>query len=114
MLFQFCSKDDDPAVIMPGGGSHPNAIFNTSCEPVGDGVVYEVGPGKTYERIVDVPFEDLKPGAVVKIYAKGEPYYERVILSNVKGTVFAYNNTFILKGYYPSQDSKALWRVLWT
>ncbi|ELR68718.1 putative polysaccharide-degrading enzyme [Fulvivirga imtechensis AK7] len=56
------------------------------CEPSGSGAVFEVGPGKAYENIIDVPFENLGPGDVVKIYAKPDPYYERIILTTARGT----------------------------
>jgi hypothetical protein len=39
--------------------------------------LYEVGPGKPYENIGDVPLETLKPGDTVKIYYRTEPYYEK-------------------------------------
>ncbi|NJO89465.1 MAG: hypothetical protein HC831_11295, partial [Chloroflexia bacterium] len=89
LLFQFCKKDSDSDNVTPNDDNHPDVTIDLSCEPVGNGIAYEVGPGKTYEHIIDVPFEDLKPGDVVRIYAKSEPYYERIIISNVKGTAEA-------------------------
>ncbi len=51
------------------------------CEAKGSGKLYEVGPGKEYEKIIDVPTENLGPGDAVKIYAKSEPYFERIIIT---------------------------------
>jgi len=42
--------------------------------------VYEVGPGKEFERIGQVPLDTLEPGDIVKIYYKSEPYREKFIL----------------------------------
>ncbi|MFQ6048090.1 MAG: hypothetical protein ACE5K7_01845, partial [Phycisphaerae bacterium] len=44
--------------------------------------VYEVGPGKTYTALADVPWSDLLPGDIVRIYPKqdNQPYYEKLIL----------------------------------
>jgi hypothetical protein len=50
--------------------------------------VYEVGPGKTYARIVDVPTHSLLAGDVVKVYAKSTPYREKFLLHGV-GTATA-------------------------
>lgn len=44
------------------------------------GLVYEVGPGKPYEKIGDVPLESLNPGDTVKIYYKSTPYYEKWVI----------------------------------
>jgi hypothetical protein len=42
--------------------------------------IYEVGPGKKYEKIADVPLDLLEPGDVVKIHYRREPYHEKFIL----------------------------------
>jgi len=44
------------------------------------GSTYEVGPGKKYARIAEVPFDYLGPGDVVKIYYREKPYHEKFIL----------------------------------
>ncbi len=88
-LFIFClscSGDDNPTTDPdpdpnPTGEVPDDFTFSTSCEPIGDGYKYEVGPGKEFEKIVDVPFENLKPGDVVAIYAKDGPYNERILLT---------------------------------
>ncbi len=78
------APDPDPD---PDPLPFPDIIIRTSktCEIIGNGKLYEVGPGKEYEKIIDVPTENLGPGDVVKIYAKAEPYYERMIITT-KGT----------------------------
>ncbi|MEO0276177.1 MAG: T9SS type A sorting domain-containing protein [candidate division WOR-3 bacterium] len=47
--------------------------------------IYEVGPGKPYENIGDVPLESLNPGDTVRIYYKSTPYYEKWVIGR-KGT----------------------------
>jgi len=74
------NPDSDPVFPSP-----PIAVSTKTCEVVGNGTLYEVGPGKTYENLIDVPTEDLAPGDVVKIYAKDTPYYERLVITT-KGT----------------------------
>lgn len=50
-----------------------------------DDLTYEVGPGKTYTALGDVPWETLGPGDTVRIHARPEPYHEKVLLST-RGT----------------------------
>lgn len=47
----------------------------------GPGKDFEVGPGKKYERIIDVPWESLGPGDSVRIHPKPGGYHEKVLLS---------------------------------
>jgi len=49
----------------------------------GYAVVYEVGPGRAYERIIDTPTHDLQPGDSVVVYYKQEPYYEKFLLHGI-------------------------------
>ncbi len=49
------------------------------------GTVYEVGIGKPYENIGDVPLLDLKAGDTVLIHWRPEPYREKFVLC-VEGT----------------------------
>ncbi|MCP4672190.1 MAG: hypothetical protein GY857_12890 [Desulfobacula sp.] len=44
--------------------------------------VYEVGPQRQFEYIRDVPFDDLKPGDIVKIYYKKNGYKEKFIIKS--------------------------------
>ncbi len=84
LFFVSCSKDEINTIV---DNSSPTILSETIkiCEAKGNGKLYEVGPGKEYEKIIDVPTENLGPGDAVRIYAKNEPYYERLIIST-KGT----------------------------
>lgn len=44
---------------------------------------YEVGPGKAYQRITDCPTDNLQPGDIIRVYAKGSPYNEKFLLHGV-------------------------------
>ncbi|HTJ80701.1 MAG TPA: right-handed parallel beta-helix repeat-containing protein [Polyangiaceae bacterium] len=63
-----------------GGASSPVAI---DCTHVGSGVDYQVGPGKTYENIGDVPFESLQAGDTVRIFWRSNPYHEKMMITGV-------------------------------
>ncbi|SDW17275.1 hypothetical protein [Paenibacillus sp. CF384] len=45
--------------------------------------IYEVGPGKTYTNIGDVPWESLVAGDTVKIYWRSTPYKEKIVISRM-------------------------------
>ena len=47
---------------------------------------YEVGPGRAYTKIIDVPTHDLQAGDTVKVFAKSAPYFEKLLLHGI-GTV---------------------------
>ena len=47
--------------------------FAQESEPV----IHEVGPGKAFERIADVPWEALAAGDTVKIYWRPDGYHEK-------------------------------------
>src|SRR5262249_51781586 len=49
---------------------------------------YEVGPGKPYANIGDVPWESLQPGATVLIYYRVTPYKEKWVICR-QGTAVA-------------------------
>ncbi len=79
-----CSNDNNPLDPIPDPPTSEvpdDFTFSIACDPIGNGKMYEVGPGKEFERIVDVPFESLKPGDVVAIHAKDQPYKERILLT---------------------------------
>lgn len=46
---------------------------------------YEVGPGKEYKAVIDVPWEKLAPGDTVLIHWRSEPYKEKFNIA-VEGT----------------------------
>jgi hypothetical protein len=56
--------------------------------------VYEVGPGKSYVNIGEVPWESLGPGDQVLIYWRPEPYREKWVIA-VQGTE---QQPFIVRG----------------
>src|SRR5437870_2654858 len=63
----------------------PLLQINTTCP---NGAV-EVGPGKTYTRIGDVPWPTLAAGTVVCIYYQATPYNEKWNISS-QGTSSAH------------------------
>lgn len=44
------------------------------------GNLYEVGPGKQYANISDVPLESLIAGDIVRIYWRATPYHEKFVI----------------------------------
>lgn len=52
------------------------------------GIIYEVGPGKAYPNIGDVPWESLQAGAKVLIYWRSTPYKEKWVICR-QGTALA-------------------------
>ncbi len=45
-----------------------------------DPMVYEVGPGRPFEAVGEVPWEALEPGDTVLIHARPEPYREKWVI----------------------------------
>ncbi len=68
------------------GGSTPGAPVAIDCTHLGQGTDYQVGPGKAYENLGDVPFESLVAGDTVRIFHRAQPYHEKLMVSGV-GTV---------------------------
>jgi hypothetical protein len=60
------------------GGPAPTAV---DCTHVGSGTDYQVGPGKTYENLGDVPFETLVAGDTVRVFWRDQPYREKLMIS---------------------------------
>jgi uncharacterized protein YjiK len=48
--------------------------------------IYEVGPGRQYGEISDVPWESMAPDSLIKIYWRSEPYRAKWVL-NIAGTM---------------------------
>ncbi|NUP10207.1 MAG: right-handed parallel beta-helix repeat-containing protein [Polyangiaceae bacterium] len=71
----------DPGNSGGGGGSSPPVTVD--CTHVGSGTDYQVGPGKAYENIGDVPFESLVAGDTVRIFHRAEPYREKMMIAGV-------------------------------
>ncbi|NUP05433.1 MAG: right-handed parallel beta-helix repeat-containing protein [Polyangiaceae bacterium] len=62
----------------------PKGSFTASeCVHKGPGTDYEVGPGKKYAAIGDVPMEQLKAGDTVRIHYRPEPYREKLMIGGV-------------------------------
>jgi hypothetical protein len=66
-----------------GGGARPVDPAAVDCTHVGAGTDYQVGPGKAYENIGDVPFESLVAGDTVRIFWREQPYHEKMMISGV-------------------------------
>ncbi|NUP07496.1 MAG: right-handed parallel beta-helix repeat-containing protein [Polyangiaceae bacterium] len=64
----------------PPPTSGPAAV---DCTHVGQGTDYQVGPGKAYENIGDVPFESLVAGDTVRIFWRDQPYHEKMMIGGV-------------------------------
>jgi parallel beta-helix repeat protein len=55
------------------------ALFPTAARAL----TYEVGPGKPYAKVGDVPWETLNAGDLVLIHYRATPYREKFVLSRV-------------------------------
>ncbi|MCP4752944.1 MAG: DUF1565 domain-containing protein [Proteobacteria bacterium] len=64
--------------------------------------LFEVGPGKTYSRIVECPTFDLRAGEEIHVYHKPTPYNEKFLLLGA-GTA---DNPVVLKGIPDAGDNK--------
>ncbi len=49
----------------------------------GSGTDYAVGPGQTYEKVGDVPWERLGAGDTVRIHHRAEPYREKIMVGGI-------------------------------
>ena len=74
-------------------------VFFLPCQ--GLGRVYELGPGKAFSELSDVPFDNLKPGDQVRIFFRALPYRGIFILRR-SGTK---NRPIIISGV-PGSDGK--------
>jgi len=63
-----------------GGGTAPAVI---DCSHQGSGIDYQVGPGKAFENIGDVPFESLLAGDTVRIFWRAAHYHEKLMIGGV-------------------------------
>ncbi len=53
----------------------------TACQPSGLGTDYQVGPGKPYGTLAQVPWEALGPGDTVRIFHQATPYKGKFLLA---------------------------------
>jgi hypothetical protein len=60
----------------------PPAVQTTCVHSSNLGKDYEVGPGKAYQNLNDVPWEALGPGDSVRVHWRSTPYKEKVLISN--------------------------------
>lgn len=64
------------------------SAYGLSASRAAVAVTYEVGPGKAYANIGDVPWESLQPGDTVLIYYRSTPYKEKWVICR-QGTASA-------------------------
>jgi hypothetical protein len=71
-------------VLLGLSGAHAQTATNplglTPCQPSGQGTDYPVGPGQTYTRLDDVPWEKLKGGDTVRIHYSTKPYTGKFLI----------------------------------
>lgn len=60
----------------------PPAVQTTCVHSSNLGKDYEVGPGKAYQNLNDVPWETLGPGDSVRVHWRSTPYKEKVLISS--------------------------------
>src|SRR5512133_3893199 len=58
------------------------AVQTTCVHSSSLGKDYEVGPGKAYQNLNDVPWETLGPGDSVRVHWRSTPYKEKVLISS--------------------------------
>ena len=75
-----------PDMEAPGESRGPSASASDApgrvdCRHWGSGKAYDVGPGRPYASVGDVPWESLGPGDTVRIHWRPEPYREKIIIA---------------------------------
>ncbi len=75
----------DPAPVFAPSSTFQSNIPSTYPAPLR---VFDVGPGKQYESFASVPMDKLKPGDMIKVYWRQEPYREKFVLGT-SGTASA-------------------------
>jgi len=61
------------------------ATFVFAAQPAQAATTYEVGPGKHYANINDVPWESLQAGDTVLIHWRSTPYKEKWVMPSGDG-----------------------------
>jgi len=61
----------------------PVAPSAVDCTHVGSGTDYQVGPGRAYENLGDVPFESLVAGDTVRVFWREQAYHEKLMIGGV-------------------------------
>ncbi len=70
-------KSDTAAVDLDAA----SPLTTNDCVP-GSARTFDVGPGRAYAKVGDVPWYDLGPGDTVRIFWRAEPYREKILISN--------------------------------
>ena len=86
-------SDDGSATLAQGSasvaqGPPPAALSLTACEPSGKGTDYQVGDGKQYTALEQVPWESLAAGDTVRIFQRAAPYAGKFLIG-AQGTAAA-------------------------
>ncbi|WP_437725651.1 right-handed parallel beta-helix repeat-containing protein [Sorangium sp. So ce861] len=71
------AAEDGPVTLPPPVNIPPVSI---DCTHVGSGRDFQVGPGKAFEALGDVPFETLAAGDTVRVFWRAEGYHEKIML----------------------------------
>ena len=72
-----------PVPVVASSAPPKTSFAGNGCKHEGKGTEYEVGPGKKFASIGDVPFERLQAGDTVRIHHRPEPYHEKIMVGGV-------------------------------
>lgn len=89
-------------VVFGGDEVEGWAGVTAAVEPLGGGRRFDVGEGKTYEELSQVPWQTLGPGDVVNIHYRTEPYRSKIALTR-QGTSEA---PIVVNGVTDSQGNR--------
>ncbi len=70
-----------PPPPAPAPAPPPAVLALAPCEASGKGVDYQVGPGKAYTALHQVPWEALKAGDTVRIFYSATPYAGKFLVA---------------------------------
>jgi len=81
------SPVDSHSTVGGNGGGLPRSTApepsSVICEHRGDGKEYQVGTGREYATLGDVPFETLGAGDTVRVFYKAEPYRDKLMIGGI-------------------------------
>ena len=66
----------------------PTSLALTACSPSGQGTDYQVGDGKQYTALDQVPWESLRAGDTVRVFYRATPYAGKFLIA-AQGTAAA-------------------------
>lgn len=81
--------------LATGSSPGPGASLCKDAVPALQGKLYEVGPGKPYAEVYQVPFNSLLPGDEVRIHGRPEPYKAKIGM-HVSGTA---EKPIVIRGF---------------